>query len=338
MITRGHFIGQIIDELSAISALVEVRSKLGLYDLHKYCEDFFKEILNIVLDYNLKNLNAERQNNPGIDLGDENKKIAFQITSTKTIKKINETLEKAESKKDKYETIYILIIGKKQGSYTLDQNICDPFNFKEENILDISDVLRKCLYLEIDKLKELYGIIKNNVHRVNIELEIPDEKGQYPTNINDYIEKLPKPNFKGVSEYYIWLKNQDGYDGKITEEITKKDFELFIAELKKLPRITRDFYAVILERAEWESGYAYYINYDYLFRISNLNDMQGELRLLKELCYFEESDDSKESHKYWMTTPRDVKDNFLLYNFMEYVKEKNLSLNKIIVGLDFSGF
>jgi len=40
VITRGYFIGEIIDELANIANQVDNRCKLGLTDLNKYLEDF----------------------------------------------------------------------------------------------------------------------------------------------------------------------------------------------------------------------------------------------------------------------------------------------------------
>lgn len=70
MLTRGHLIGQIVDDLAGIAAQAKQRARLHLFDIHTYIEDFSKEVLNRVLGINLANLNAERSNNPGLDLGD----------------------------------------------------------------------------------------------------------------------------------------------------------------------------------------------------------------------------------------------------------------------------
>ncbi|CBJ42395.1 protein of unknown function [Ralstonia solanacearum CFBP2957] len=43
MITRGYFIGQVIDELTAVSQQVKSRAGLQLFDLNRYLEDFFKD-------------------------------------------------------------------------------------------------------------------------------------------------------------------------------------------------------------------------------------------------------------------------------------------------------
>ena len=120
MITRGHLIGEILDELSNIGNQVNTRNGLGLTDLNRHLENFFKQVLNSIFNLKLENLNAERSNNPGIDLGDRVNRAAFQITSTKTSDKINETLKSmTQEHLSEFDKIRVLIIGKKQGSYTL---------------------------------------------------------------------------------------------------------------------------------------------------------------------------------------------------------------------------
>jgi len=70
MLTRGHLIGQIVDDLSGISAQAKQRARLHLFDIHTHVEDFAKEILNRALGLSPSNLNQEHSNNPGLDLGD----------------------------------------------------------------------------------------------------------------------------------------------------------------------------------------------------------------------------------------------------------------------------
>ena len=92
--TRGILIGEIIDKLSNLNNQVNFRCSMKLFDLNKVCEDFFCKLLNEIYGYSLTNLNAERSNQPGIDLGDEGRSIAFQITSQSDSSKVNDTLEK----------------------------------------------------------------------------------------------------------------------------------------------------------------------------------------------------------------------------------------------------
>lgn len=46
LLTRGHFIGQIVDDLSDIASQARQRARLGFTDLHVYIENFVMEVLN----------------------------------------------------------------------------------------------------------------------------------------------------------------------------------------------------------------------------------------------------------------------------------------------------
>lgn len=344
MITRGYFIGQIIDELTAVSQQVKSRAGLQLFDLNRYLEDFFKDILNIVYGYKLKNLNEDRSNNPGLDLGDEAAKVAFQVTSTKTSDKINKTLEKAAKQVGKFPKIYVLILQDKQGSYTgLDAALAKPFNFTaDEHILDIGDVLRMVLSLPIDRLQQLFDLVNKEVARVKIELEVPDKNGKFQTNIDSFIEQIPRERFEGIDTYYKHLlkeaeREKGSYD--VSEEDVEKDFKKFIKKLKALPRISRQFYAFLLERGEWHDTNRF-INADYLDRICKFPDMQGELRLLTtaDLCSWQEPDEHGQSATWRISTVPRSKSYEFSWEFMDFLKQKKISIEKVIVSLDFSDF
>lgn len=343
MITRGYFIGQIIDELTAVSHQVQSRAGLQLYDLNKYLEDFIKDILNIVLGYNLKNLNEERSNNPGLDLGDEKEGVAFQITSTKTSEKVNETLKKAAGQKDTFPTIYVLILGGKQGKYTLTPELVKPFGFTEqEHIWDMDDVLKKVMSLPINRLQDLHDLVNKEVARVKIELEVPDKQGKYQTNIDSYIEQIPRERFEGISTYYKFQQEfaeNNRSDYEVSEDDVRKDFRKFIKTLKKLPRITRQCYSFLLQRSQWNDA-SKFINDDYLRRVCTFPDLDGELRLLMEadLCSFWEPDEHGKSATWRLDTVPRCKSYEFTAEFMEFIKSKDIALDKVVVSLDFSDF
>lgn len=344
MITRGYYIGQIIDELTAVSQQVKSRGTLQLFDLNLYLEDFFKDILNIVYGYKLKNLNEERSNNPGLDLGDELAGVAFQITSTKTSEKINKTLQKAAKQASKFPQIYVLILQDKQGSYTgIDAELAKSFSFKAiKHVLDIGDLLKVVLSLPIDRLQQLFELVSKEVARVKIELEVPDKNGKFQTNIDSYIEQIPRERFDGINSYYEYLVKEaeqasGSYDVPLDE--VQKDFKKFIKTLKMLPRISRQFYAFLLNRSEWDDT-SKVINADYLVRVCSFPDMDGELRLLAtaELCWLLEPDEYGQSATWRIETVRRSKSHDFTVEFMDFIKNKNINLEKVIVSLDFSDF
>jgi hypothetical protein len=338
MITRGYYIGQIIDELTSITEKVKTRAKLGLTDLHLHLEDFYKDVLNIAFGYNLENLNKERSNSPGLDLGDENNGIAFQITGTKTTDKVNQTLNKSARQAAIYPKIKILTLQNKQNSYSIKEEFMVPFSFTTEDIWDVNDIFKQVMHLPIDKLQQLSDLISKEVARVTIELEIPDENGKYQTNIDSYIEKIPKERFKGISSYFSFHSSKEDQYDAIEEEV-EEDFNNFIKTLKKLPRISRQFYAFLYERSEWDETEKY-INADYLQRICSFPDMDGELRLLDSagLCLFMAPDDNGESPVYLISLPSKSNSEYFSWEFNEYMESNKINIENVLVSLDFSDF
>ena len=88
-------LNRIIELLSIFRYELEHKNKAGLYDLNSLAEDVllpvFKEAFG---HYLLRNLNKERRNYEGIDLGDPQDRVAFQITSDPSLAKVKETLIK----------------------------------------------------------------------------------------------------------------------------------------------------------------------------------------------------------------------------------------------------
>ncbi len=345
MITRGHFVGEIIDDLAEIANQANIRCKLGLTDINKYLEDFFKDVLNEILKIKLVNLNQNRINFPGLDLGDKLGRIAFQITSTKNSHKVNETLKKITDKQaNEYNDIKVLVIGSKQGTYSLDSNLCKNFDFTQDDIWDITDLCKKALDLPLVDLQKLYSLVTSEFVRVKIELEIPDQEGHFPTTINNYIEKPPSPKL-GTFEKYCQFHQNEHPEFELTLQDVRKDFERLTQTLLQLPRITREFYAFLLKSRDTNlrghgigSTPSFSFNYDRLRRIYRHPDIEGEIRLLSDSGFvdFIRPDDRTES-PYLRIFVISESDNFL-FELVEYIEEKKIEYHPPIVNLDFSDF
>lgn len=338
MISRGHFIGQIIDEFTGISSQVRARSDLKLYDLNGYLENFCRDVLNIIMDLKLVNLNDDKANSKGLDLADEKAKVGFQITSTSNITKIHNTLEKSVGYLPKISTIYILILDKRQGKYKLDEQFTKPFNFSDENILDFESLTKMAISLPLNKLQELWELISKEIVRVKMELEIPDSKGKFPNDIEQYIEPIPKPTYNGVASYFKFFEKEFDYI-ELTETEVDSDFKELQIALKKLPRMTRQLLVVMIERSEFKKG-AMHINVDYLDKVSSLPDLKGDIRLLTEADFvsFMESDNHEVSATWRLEFGYGKNDDNFLLNVLEYVNKGKTTLNKVITGLDFTDF
>ena len=144
----------ILKNLLILKEEINARNKLGYTDLNKSVENFFCKVLNIIYGYDLKNLNEKQENYPGIDLGDLKNSIAYQITSEKTSKKINQTLQEYIDNKyyEDYSQLKIFIVGSKQNSYSINIDTALYFKFDiKSHIIDLNDLFKIINNLEPKK-------------------------------------------------------------------------------------------------------------------------------------------------------------------------------------------
>lgn len=349
MITRGHFIGEIVDELSSIASQIAARSKLGLLDLNVFSENFFRDVFNALYDWKLENLNQSRSNEPGLDLGDKSRKVAIQVTSRSDAAKVNGTLKKITAKQaTAYSEIFVFVAGQKQGSYTIDPVLCHKYAFKEENILDVKDLCRKAMDLPIDKLQALHRLIRTNVVKVLVELEVPDpETGKFPTSGFDKWEVKPEPKVGDAKKFAKWYMNE--YDVTlISNEIKEieKDLVGLGQRLRRLPRVSREFLVMLIERKSPNDSRRFEypwmaVRYATVEREygGGCEELKGELGLLSDEGFAEiNGEDPFEcgEPEIGMHIPADTEE--LASSFMAYVEAKKLDLRKVVGQVDLSEF
>jgi hypothetical protein len=122
--------------------------------------------LNIIYDYHLINLNDKKENFPGIDLGDKKNSVSYQVTAEKTSKKVNHTLQEFIDNQNYivYSRLKILILGKKQTSYTIEVDTSKFFVFDIENdIIDMDYILKEIKNLDLKKKSELNKLIQDEL-------------------------------------------------------------------------------------------------------------------------------------------------------------------------------
>ncbi|ELW9532218.1 SMEK domain-containing protein [Burkholderia cepacia] len=339
MLTRGHLIGQIVDDLAGIAAQAKQRARLHLFDIHTHVEDFAREVLNRALELGLSNLNTEHSNNPGLDLGDASNGWAFQVTADKSGTKVKETLEAiSDEQRAKYHTIRVLVIGEKQGSYSFTGQPYQKFSFTPDMVWDFNDVCKQIMTLPIDTLVDLASYISRETRRVRIELEIPDEDGKYPSNIDDLIESLPRPQLSNAGKMEAYF---DGKGIPIEREQAEKAIAELSAKLAGLPRLTREVFKFLMERRDERTvGMfdSFRISDPKLRRIYHGDDLDGDLALLTEagLLSINEPDEPGEAY-YWRIHFPGYKDHFHS-NFADFARELGIDLRKPLVMLDFSSF
>ncbi|WP_440495966.1 SMEK domain-containing protein, partial [Serratia sarumanii] len=167
MIKSMEYITNISNGLAYLSRCVEARSSLNLNDINIHSENFYKDLFNLIYDYNLKNLNSINQNIASIDLADEEKKLCIQVTCTNTIEKIKSTVDKfiKENLHEKYETLQVLILTKKKKYKTIEYGKDGIYKFNiKSGVIDYRDVLRHIQNLTSEKQFEVKCFLEKELN------------------------------------------------------------------------------------------------------------------------------------------------------------------------------
>jgi hypothetical protein len=339
LLTRGHLIGQIVDDLTSIAAQAKQRARLHLFDVHTHVENFAKEILNRGLGLSLINLNEEHSNHPGLDLGDAGAGWAFQVTADKSSTKVRETLEKIDADlKKKYPHIRILVIGEKQGSYSFSGEPFESFGFTSEMVWDFNDICARIMSLSIETLVELASYVSRETRRVRIELEIPDEEGRFASGIEQLIESLPKPRLSDAAKF---VAHFEAKGAPVDQEQAEAAIRELSAKLGALPRLTREVFTFLVSRRD-DKTFGMYddfrISDPKLRRIYRGEDLDGDLALLVEAGLLDGNDAEERGEAYfWRIIFPGRREAFHL-TLVEYAAEVGFDLRKALVTLDFSDF
>jgi len=155
----------ITEGLSLVATECKLRGVIHLFDAHTVSHEFYRRLLSAVYDLDLVVLDRIDPNFPAIDLGDEKKKRAFQITADKRGDKIQKTLDMFVKHKlaERFEKVQVVVLGERQGSYdSLTVPAGLPFAW-EEDILDISGLVREIEKLDTEKLESIAEIVRSEI-------------------------------------------------------------------------------------------------------------------------------------------------------------------------------
>ena len=149
---------------------IKAQTAIGLSDLNRLSEGFLLELFRELYSLpGLRNLNREKANFPGLDLGDDVSGRAFQITATPSLDKVKETLQAVVDGKlyERFPSIRIYVITERQSTYSqvaANQIVEGKFSFDpSRDILDYRDLLKECETLELDHLERVLHVLKKHL-------------------------------------------------------------------------------------------------------------------------------------------------------------------------------
>lgn len=146
--------------LHAYANSVKSLGKLNLHDINVHSENFFRDFLNCLRDWELRNANEIQSNEAGIDLIDDKHKIVIQVSSESTKKKIQESINKTDLGKYKNFRFYFLSLttsakNLRDKEYMVPQELV--FH-PETNILDIDGIIAEVNSKPTAIKEDLYNI------------------------------------------------------------------------------------------------------------------------------------------------------------------------------------
>lgn len=163
---------RVIELMSRFEKQVEYSAAMSKTDINRAAQTILIPLFEEIYGYkNLKNLDyvEDNSNYPSIDLGDEVEKIAFQITSTTTVKKIQDTLQKfvKYNLHQKYNRLVIYILTNKQETYSdtkINQIIENTgFSFDVDNdVWDHKTLLKEIGGFQVEKIDAIKNILEKN--------------------------------------------------------------------------------------------------------------------------------------------------------------------------------
>lgn len=192
--SRSNF-AIITEAFSHIVNKVALENHLNLQNINIYLENFFRDILNIMYsDRTFENLNKEEGNFASIDLGDNIKELAIQVTSTTSLSKVRNTIEKYKDSYG-YKKLIMLYAQINKPKRSVD------FNTEFKNAIEIEewsikDLCKKIEDLDDDKIFEIQNII---IKQINPGLYDNYSKIEDDVASNEY-DNLEQKDIRNISD------------------------------------------------------------------------------------------------------------------------------------------
>lgn len=141
--TRNAELDRLALLLSIFRDYVEIKNGACFFDSNRLAETLMCDLLSDLCGWGpLKNLNADNPTQPAIDLLSLDGRVGVQVTSTRTLGKVKDTITKFLSLDPRPDELYILMICGKEGRYpiaSIEKCLADSgLDFTaQKNILDL---------------------------------------------------------------------------------------------------------------------------------------------------------------------------------------------------------
>lgn len=214
---RQNYFDYIERRLTWLSCRVTARGALNMYDINIHCENFYMHLLNLLFDWNLVNANTIQHNTPAIDLMYKEGNIIVQVSSTNTVAKIQNSLDKLGTEYNGYNFKFVSIAKPaeklREHKYNLPTGLNIVFN-PTSDIFDIEIFLNRINSLSIEKMTPLYDFIKK-------ELSFESDELKLETGLAYVINELSTINLRNNEVFF------DTTSFDVSNKIVKNNLSIF---------------------------------------------------------------------------------------------------------------
>lgn len=173
VLKRGQNQEKFTDTLIRLNQRIVSLGKINILSNHLYSENFFRDFLNIIYGYNLRNQNKVEKNAAGFDLIDDENKIIMQVSSTCTKQKIESTLKKEvmkDKKQEDYRIKFIFIGEQKDAIKTREYVNTHKITFDASiDIILTNDLIEEFMDKNIGKQKEILELLDKELSPILFE-------------------------------------------------------------------------------------------------------------------------------------------------------------------------
>jgi len=195
----------VVEMLTQWVTAVKLRNALNYTDINRTAENLALRLLNTAYNYNLKNLNWDQNNYPAVDLGDQKRGVAFQVTASDDLKKIKETVAKFYAPngphKEFLKDLYFFFIKEKIPALRKEtkENLKKNYSFDmEEQMMSIKELLMR--------MEELYSTDRKRF--LQVKNLLAEEWGHVEGKINR--RQVLKEMYRGSKRYLASLRGGSG--------------------------------------------------------------------------------------------------------------------------------
>lgn len=267
--------------ITQLIVYAQVANDAGFSDNYAAFEELIREYLNISKGYSLRNANCLQHNYPAIDLIDDQAKVAVQVTSDATAKKIKDTRD--QWVKLGYDGYTLVVVGVVKATSSQKWR-------KETTILTLRRLAREAKSLGIPDLQRLVAAIRGHVSAATYSLTTDEA---CVANVIDHIERgaiFHLHQMEGSYEkMYLSLEKMRTYilSGEDKDyPVKSKPLSMFAPEpklvLRAIERAASDIISICDQSLPMGGGFAF--NADAYSKMDQLKlDIQGHLADLKRI-------------------------------------------------------